>query len=60
MSSPDPREAWQKLQNELARRTTRMGGGGGGPPKGVIGGIGSLVLIAGGIYVANNALFNGR
>lgn len=59
MSAPDPKEAWSRLQNELTRRTQRMGGGGGGAPKGLFGGIGGLVLVGGGIWVANNALFNG-
>ena len=59
MSAPDPKEAWQRIQNELTRRTARFGGGGGGPPKGAAGGLGALVLIGGGLYLANNALFNG-
>lgn len=60
MSAPDPKEAWQRIQNELTRRSARFGGsGGGGPPKGVFGGIGGLILIGGGIWAANNALFNG-
>lgn len=58
MSAPDPKEAWQRIQNELTRRTARFGGGGGGPPKGAAGGLGALVLIGGGLYLANNALFN--
>jgi prohibitin 2 len=60
MSSPDPKEAWSRIQNELTRRTARFGGaGGGGPPKGLFGGIGGLILVGGGIWMANNALFNG-
>jgi prohibitin 2 len=60
MSAPDPKEAWARIQNELTRRSARFGGaGGGGPPKGVFGGIGGLILIGGGIWMANNALFNG-
>lgn len=59
MSAPDPREAWQRLQTELTRRTQRMGGGG-GAPKAPVGAIAGLVFIAGGLYVANNALFNGE
>jgi prohibitin 2 len=58
MSAPDPKEAWARIQNELTRRSARLGGGG-GPPKGLFGGLGGLVLIGGGIWVANNALFNG-
>jgi prohibitin 2 len=60
MSAPDPKEAWSRIQNELTRRTARFGGaGGGGPPKGLFGGIGGLILVGGGIWMANNALFNG-
>jgi len=36
------------------------GSGGGGPPKGAVGGAGALILLAGGVYLANNALFNGQ
>ena len=59
MSAPDPKEAWQRLQNELTRRGARFGGSGGGAPKGLGGGVASLVLLGGGIWLANNALFNG-
>lgn len=60
MSAPDPQEAWRRLQTELTRRTARFGGAGGGrPPKGTFGGIAGLVIIGGGIFIANNALFNG-
>lgn len=60
MSAPDPKEAWQRIQNELTRRSQQLGrGGGGGPPKGALGGLGGLVLLGGGIWLANNALFNG-
>lgn len=59
MSAPDPKEAWQRIQTELARRSQRFGAGGGGPPKGTLGGIGGIVVLAGGIWLANNALFNG-
>jgi hypothetical protein len=59
MSAPDPKEAWARIQNELSRRSARFGGGGGGPPKGLFGGVGGLVLVVGGFWVANNALFNG-
>lgn len=58
MSAPDPKEAWQRIQNELTRRTSRLGGSGGGAPKGTVGGIAGLVLLGGGLWVANNALFN--
>lgn len=61
MSAPNPREAWQRIQNELIQRSRGMGGGSGGgmPPKGALGGFGALVFLAGGVYLANNALFNG-
>lgn len=60
MAAPDPKEAWSRLQNELTRRSARFGGaGGGGPPRGVFGGLGGLLLVGGGIWMANNALFNG-
>ena len=36
------------------------GGGAGGPaPKGALGGLASLILLGGGVWVFNNALFNG-
>ena len=57
MAAPDPKEAWQRIQNELTRRTARMGGSG-GAPKGTAGGIAGLVLLGGGLWLANNALFN--
>jgi hypothetical protein len=58
MAAPDPKEAWQRIQNELTRRTSRLGGSGGGAPKGTAGGIAGLVLLGGGLWLANNALFN--
>lgn len=61
MSSPDPRETWRRLQMELSNRAPKFGGGGGGPgPKGLMGGVGGIVLLAGGLWVANNSLFNGE
>ena len=57
MAAPDPKEAWQRIQNELTRRTSRLGGSG-GAPKGTAGGIAGLVLLGGGLWLANNALFN--
>lgn len=59
MSAPDPREAWRRLQTELQRRSARVGGGGGGAPKGLGGGVALLAIIGGGVFLANNALFNG-
>lgn len=58
MAAPDPKEAWQRIQNELTRRTSRLGGSGGGAPKGTVGGVAGLVLLGGGLWLANNALFN--
>ena len=39
----------------------RFGGGAGGTPnpRGALGGMASILLIGGGIYLFNNALFNG-
>lgn len=59
MAAPDPREAWNRIQTELARRSSRFGGAGGGAPKGLGGGAAALALVVGGVFVANNALFNG-
>lgn len=62
MASNDPQEAWKRLQSQIAARTAKFGGSGGrggGAPKGLFGGIGGLVLIGSGIWLANNALFNG-
>lgn len=59
MSAPDPKEAWQRIQNELTRRSARFGGSGGGPPRGLGGGVAGLLLLGGGFYLINNALFNG-
>ncbi|KAF2267420.1 hypothetical protein CC78DRAFT_530818 [Lojkania enalia] len=59
MSAPDPQEAWRRMRMELQRRSARFGGsGGGGPPKGVGPGLIVLGLIGGGVFLANNALFN--
>jgi prohibitin 2 len=59
--SRDPREAWQKLQQSLinAQKSGRGGFPGGGSPRGALGGAAGLILLAGGVYAANNALFNG-
>lgn len=38
----------------------RFGAGGGGPgPRGALTGIGGLILLGGGVWFFNNALFNG-
>ena len=60
MSTPDPRETWRRLQMELSNRAPKFGGGGGPGPKGLMGGVGGIVLLAGGLWVANNSLFNGE
>ena len=57
----DPREAYQRLLNELQHRA-RTGGGGGIPnmPKGFFAGGGLIAaLVVGGIAL-NSALFNGN
>ena len=59
MSAPDPQEAWRRLQTELQRRSARFGGAGGGAPRGLGGGAAAVVLLVGGVWAANNALFNG-
>ncbi|KAI9653812.1 MAG: Prohibitin-2, subunit of the prohibitin complex (Phb1p-Phb2p) [Alyxoria varia] len=56
----DPREAWQKIQQQLTRTQRRFGAGGGGGGGGA-GGAGLLVgagLLIGTVYTLNNALFN--
>lgn len=35
-----------------------QGGGPGGSPKGIVGGVGGLLLLAGVVFVGQNALFN--
>ncbi|KAK4548867.1 Prohibitin-2, subunit of the prohibitin complex (Phb1p-Phb2p) [Oleoguttula mirabilis] len=59
----DPREAWASLTKNLQRMQQQgkkygAGGAGGPSPKGAIGGFASLLLLGGGIWVFNNALFN--
>ncbi|KXL45813.1 hypothetical protein M433DRAFT_88852 [Acidomyces richmondensis BFW] len=59
----DPREAWANLQRNLQRmqqQGKRFGAGGSGPtgPRGALGGVAGLLLLGGGIWVFNNALFN--
>jgi prohibitin 2 len=58
MANQDPREAWRKIQMQLQQRTARFGGAGGGGPK-MGAGVAGFVLLGGGIWLANNALFNG-
>lgn len=52
----------QLRQNAMKMMETmrRQGGGGGGPGKAGFGALGGLVLLGSGVYVANNALFNGE
>lgn len=49
----NPQEAWKQLQ-KMANRA----GKGGPSPKGMGAGLGGLLLLGGGVFVANNALFN--
>ena len=56
MAGQDPREAWRKIQMELQQRTKGFGGGG-GPKMGA--GVAGIALLVGGVWAANNALFNG-
>lgn len=58
-----PQEAWQKLQRTL--QSARQSGAGrfpsgGGNPRNQIFGLGSIILLVGGGFVVNNALFNGK
>lgn len=56
----DPRETWAQLQRGFQNAQEQGRRGLGGSPKGVFGGAAGLILLAGGVIVANNALFNGR
>ena len=56
----DPREAWKRLQQTLANAQQQGKRGLGGSPRGALGGVAGLVLLAGGVIVFNNALFNGK
>jgi hypothetical protein len=50
-----PQDAFRQLQ----KAASRFSGGGGGPsPRGIGGGITAIVVLGGGIVLANNALFN--
>lgn len=57
MDPNNPREAWNRFQSALQQRT--QGSGGPKAPKGAIGGGVALALLAGALFVGNNALFNG-
>ena len=54
----DPREAFRKIQQTF-QNASRGTGMGGGPPKGSVGAGIALLLLSGGVYLVNNALFNG-
>jgi len=54
---PNAREAFAKL-TRMAQNAQRSGGGGGPGPRGLLTGMGGLILLGGGVVVANNALFN--
>ena len=57
----DPKEAWRRLQATLATAQQRSGGFGGGfgrNPRGLFGGAGAVLLLAGGSMALYNALFN--
>ncbi|KAK4498525.1 hypothetical protein PRZ48_011183 [Zasmidium cellare] len=61
--SNDPRQMWENLQKNMQRvqqQGARFGAGGaGGPgPRGALTGIGGLILLGGGVWFFNNALFN--
>lgn len=57
---PNARQAWSALTKLAANAQSKTGGpGGGGPsPKGLGAGAAGLILLVGGGFVANNALFN--
>ena len=57
--SRDPRETWAQLQQGFKNAQEQGRRGMGGSPKGALGGAAGLILLAGGVLVANNALFNG-
>ncbi|KAH9845872.1 Protein mlo2 [Teratosphaeria destructans] len=59
----DPREAWAALQKNMQRlqqQGKRFGGSGGASPspKGALGGVAGILLLTGGAWLFNNALFN--
>ena len=55
----DPREAWRKLQTSFVN-SSRRGGGFPGGPRNFFALGGGVVLLIGGVWVVNNALFNGK
>lgn len=56
--SRDPRETWAKLQQTLQSAQQQGRRGLGGNPRNFFGGAAGLVILVGGVVVANNALFN--
>ncbi|KAK5732251.1 Prohibitin-2, subunit of the prohibitin complex (Phb1p-Phb2p) [Elasticomyces elasticus] len=64
MSGGSPQETWANLQKQFGRmqqQGRKMGAGGGMPggnPRGALGGIAGIVLLGGGVWLFNNALFN--
>ena len=55
----DPRDTWRRLTRAMASAQQQGRRGMGGTPKGALGGAAGVALLVGGIFVANNALFNG-
>lgn len=59
----DPREAWARFQRTLQSAQRQGGGrgfgGGAGSPRAFSGPAAGVALLLGGIWVANQALFNG-
>jgi len=58
----DPKQMWEQLQKNLQRvqqSGSRFGGKGGAPTPGrALGGLGGLLLLGGGVWFFNNAIFN--
>jgi prohibitin 2 len=63
--STDPKQMWEQLQKNMQRvqqaggRFSGGGAGGAPGPRGALTGIGGLILLGGGVWFFNNALFNG-
>ncbi len=55
---PNAREAWSQLTRMAQNAQRTAGGGGPGGPRGLGLGLGGLILLGGGVVLANNALFN--
>nr|POF13469.1 prohibitin-2 [Quercus suber] len=57
----DPREQWANIQKQLMKQGRRFAGGAGGgspAPRGALGGIAGVLVLFGGAWAFNNALFN--